>query len=106
MTLNSETFTDKTSSILSKASDLAREFGHSALAPIHIFSALFDDQAASDGFFKSIVSKAGADPVLVERRAKAALVKLPSQSPAPDSISLSNASLKVNYHSPSVHFAC
>ncbi|KAJ3302161.1 hypothetical protein HDU76_005569 [Blyttiomyces sp. JEL0837] len=39
-------------------------------------------------------SKSGCDPTIVERKVKSALVKLPSQSPAPDQISFSQSLLK------------
>ncbi|KAI9340433.1 P-loop containing nucleoside triphosphate hydrolase protein [Zopfochytrium polystomum] len=103
--INPDVFTDKVSGVLSQAQDLARHHGHSTLTPLHILSALFDEGAGSDSspadhhhqgdsFLRSVLSKAGGDPTLVQRRAMSAVVKLPSQSPPPDTVSLSPAALK------------
>ncbi|KAJ3136385.1 hypothetical protein HK100_001714 [Physocladia obscura] len=73
------------------AQKLARDFGHSSIAPIHILNAYMED---SDGFLRSVVSKAGADPDLVSRKLKSAMLKLPSQSPAPENITFSTQALK------------
>ncbi|ORY53837.1 hypothetical protein BCR33DRAFT_756879 [Rhizoclosmatium globosum] len=91
MSLNPETFTDKTSALLEKAQDLARDFGHVSVTPVHILNAMNEDQ---DGFFRSVISKAGADPSIVERRLKSTMLKYPSQSPAPDNLAFSQTSLK------------
>ncbi|KAJ3091373.1 hypothetical protein HK102_000783 [Quaeritorhiza haematococci] len=92
MSINPEIFTDKTSEVISKAHDLAREFAHVQIYPVHFAQALIDDE---DGFMRSVVSKAGADPAVVERKIKSLLVRAPSQSPAPDSLSLSPKAAKV-----------
>ncbi|TPX55400.1 hypothetical protein PhCBS80983_g05342 [Powellomyces hirtus] len=82
--MNPEIFTDKTNTVLGRAQELAREFGHIQLAPVHLASAMFDDE---DGLIRSIVTKAGGDPAVAERRLKSLLVKQPTQDPAPDQIS-------------------
>ncbi|KAJ3074732.1 hypothetical protein HDU98_010417 [Podochytrium sp. JEL0797] len=92
MSLNPETFTDKTSEMVSQAQSLAREFGHATITPVHILNAMMDDP---DGFLRSVVSKSGADPDLVERKLKSAMLKYPTQSPAPDNLTFSSASVKV-----------
>ncbi|KAJ1561546.1 hypothetical protein HK405_003580 [Cladochytrium tenue] len=96
--MNPETFTDRTSAVLARAQEMAREFAHPTLTPLHIAAALFEDQdgeVSGDGFLRSVVSKAGADPTPIERRMKAAVVKLPSQTPPPDTPpSTSSATLR------------
>ncbi|KAI8621667.1 P-loop containing nucleoside triphosphate hydrolase protein [Chytriomyces sp. MP71] len=91
MSINPELFTDKTNEVLAKAQSLAHEFGHATLTPIHILNAMMDDE---DGFLRSVASKAGADPQNVERRLKAAMIKIPSQTPAPESVSFSQSAIK------------
>ncbi|KAJ3158948.1 hypothetical protein HDU86_002117 [Geranomyces michiganensis] len=90
--MNPEIFTDKTNDVLSKAQGLAREFAHVQLAPVHIASAMFDDE---DGLIRSIITKAGGDPAVAERRLKSLLVKQPTQDPAPDQISFHPATAKL-----------
>ncbi|KAJ3024356.1 hypothetical protein HKX48_000032 [Thoreauomyces humboldtii] len=90
--MNPEIFTDKTNDSLKKATELAREFNHVQLAPVHIACALFDDE---DGLIRSIVTKAGGDPAQAERRLKSLLVKQPTQDPAPDQLSFAPATAKV-----------
>ncbi|KAJ3109095.1 hypothetical protein HDU97_009213 [Phlyctochytrium planicorne] len=92
MTLNPESFTDKTTEVITQAQQLAREYGNSQITPVHIVCSLFEGE---DGLLRNILLKAGADPVAVERRFKSALVKLPSQTPAPDEVSFSSSLLKV-----------
>ncbi|TPX66965.1 hypothetical protein SpCBS45565_g04145 [Spizellomyces sp. 'palustris'] len=90
--MNPENFTDKTTAILNRAQELAREFGHVQLAPVHIASALFDDD---DGLIRSIITKAGGDPALAERKLKSLLVRQPTQDPPPDQISFHPNTMKV-----------
>ncbi|KAJ3088664.1 hypothetical protein HK100_007979 [Physocladia obscura] len=75
-----------------RAQTEAREFGHSLITPIHILNACMED---SDGFLHSVVTKAGADPDLVSRKLKSAMLKFPSQSPASKTIIFSSKALKV-----------
>ncbi|KAI9092118.1 P-loop containing nucleoside triphosphate hydrolase protein [Phlyctochytrium arcticum] len=90
--MNPEIFTDKTNAILTRAQELAREFAHVQLAPVHIASALFDDE---DALFRSIITKAGGDPAVAERRLKSLLVRQPTQDPPPDQLSFAPATAKV-----------
>jgi ATP-dependent Clp protease ATP-binding subunit ClpB len=92
MAISPELFTEKTAELVTKAQDLARDFGHATITPTHFLGALFEDESS---LFKSLISKSGADPVNVERKVKSHLVKLPSQSPPPDDVSFSGASVKV-----------
>jgi len=92
MSLNPENFTEKTNEILSAAQELAREHSHVQLTALHIAVALYSD---ADGLAKSITSKCGADPQNVERALRKAMVRLPSQDPAPPEPSLSQSLLKI-----------
>ncbi|KAI8855039.1 AAA ATPase domain-containing protein [Chytridium lagenaria] len=92
MSLNPENFTDKTTEVITTAQNIARDYGHSQVTPIHVVSVLFDSE---DGFLRNIILKAGADPTAVERKFKSALVKLPSQTPAPMDLAFSPAMIKL-----------
>lgn len=89
--MNPEIFTDKTTSTINKAHELSREFNHVQLHPSHLVCALFDDE---DGLVRSIVTKAGGDPAIAERRLKSLMVKQPSQDPGPDQLSMHPGTLK------------
>ncbi|KAJ3043537.1 hypothetical protein HK097_001731 [Rhizophlyctis rosea] len=90
--LNPDNWTDKTTATINRAADLAREFAHIQIAPVHIAAALFDDE---DGFIRSIIQKAGGDPAVAERKIKSVLVKQPTQSPPPDNTSFASATHKL-----------
>jgi ATP-dependent Clp protease ATP-binding subunit ClpB len=53
--------------------------------------------AGSSGasLFSSVISRAGGDPAVVKRGLQKLIVRLPTQSPAPDDTSFSSAALKV-----------
>ncbi|KAI9219374.1 AAA ATPase domain-containing protein [Blastocladiella britannica] len=90
--VNPQSFTDKTSKIIERALELARGWEHVALYPVHLSSALLEDP---DRFLPNLLSKAGADPQLVERAVNRALAKVPTQSPPPTELSLSPPTHKV-----------
>ncbi|KAI8829051.1 P-loop containing nucleoside triphosphate hydrolase protein [Chytriomyces cf. hyalinus JEL632] len=91
MSINPEVFTDKTNELLANAQQLARDYGHASVTPIHILNAFMDDQ---DGFLNSVLSKAAADNKAVHRKLKSTMIKIPAQTPPPDSLSFSPSSLK------------
>jgi ATP-dependent Clp protease ATP-binding subunit ClpB len=104
-------FTDRGKKALEDAMALAEQYAHSQLLPIHLAVSLFDpppdeskDQqntghashaAGSQSLFRQVVERAHGDPQLFDRALKKALVRLPSQDPPPDQISMSPAFLKV-----------
>ena len=90
--MNSESFTEKTLSIIQKAQEFAQSSSHSQVVPLHLAIALLEDDQS---FLKSVVSKCGADPQLLDRKFKSAAVKLPVQSPPPDEIAMSQKAMKV-----------
>ncbi|KAF2083945.1 P-loop containing nucleoside triphosphate hydrolase protein [Saccharata proteae CBS 121410] len=105
-------FTDKASKALADAQELATQYAHSQLMPLHVAVSLIDpppdlskDQqnttahathaASSAPLFKQVVERAHGDPQLLDRALKKALVRLPSQDPPPDHVSLSPQFSKV-----------
>lgn len=104
-------FTDKATKALSEASDLAQQYAHSQLMPVHLAVSLIDPQpdlskdqqanshashaSASSPLFKQVVERAHGDAQLLERSLKKALVRLPSQDPPPEHVSPSPAFMKI-----------
>ncbi|EKG12227.1 Chaperonin ClpA/B [Macrophomina phaseolina MS6] len=99
-------FTDRASKALNDAQELAQQYAHSQLLPLHLAVALIDpppdlskDQQNGPGeatpLFRQVVERAHGDPQLLDRSLKKALVRLPSQDPPPDHISLSPSFSKV-----------
>jgi len=104
-------FTDRGKKSLEDAMALAEQYAHSQLLPVHLAVSLLDpppdeskDQqntghashaAASQSLFRQIVERAHGDPQLFDRALKKALVRLPSQDPPPDQISMAPAFSKV-----------
>lgn len=104
-------FTDKAAQALSQAQALAEQYAHTQILPIHLAVSLFDpppdeskDQQnianashnhASAPLFKQVVEKAHGDIQLLDRALKKQLVRLPSQDPPPDHVTMSPALSKV-----------
>ncbi|KAI8065171.1 putative HSP100 protein [Gongronella butleri] len=81
-------FTEKVEKTLGQAQSIASSYGHSQIAPCHVACALFDETDGSS-LFKSILEKAGVEPIEVERGFKKQVVHLPAQDPPPTQISIS-----------------
>ncbi|KAF2726053.1 hsp98-like protein [Polychaeton citri CBS 116435] len=104
-------FTDRATQALSDAQDLAQQYSHSQMLPIHLAVSLLDpppdlskDQqntghdshaSASAPLFKQVVDRAHGDPQLLDRSLKKALVRLPAQDPPPDHVSVAPSFSKV-----------
>ncbi|KAK5132361.1 Heat shock protein hsp98 [Meristemomyces frigidus] len=105
-------FTDRATQALSDAQDLCQQYAHSQMLPIHLGVALIDpppdlskDQQTKSGhgshsassapLFKQVVERAHGDPQLLDRAMKKALVRLPSQDPPPEQVSVSPSFSKV-----------
>ncbi|KAG2120888.1 P-loop containing nucleoside triphosphate hydrolase protein [Suillus discolor] len=99
-------FTDKTQQSLSAAIQLAKDYSNAQVHPAHIAAALLNEGAGDDSpismsnvgassLFSSVIQKAGGDPVNVKRGLQKIIVRLPSQSPSPEEISMSASALKV-----------
>ncbi|KAG9549471.1 putative heat shock protein Hsp98/Hsp104/ClpA, partial [Aureobasidium melanogenum] len=112
MAASGMSFTDKATSALADAQDLAQQYSHTQLQPIHLAVALLDpppdlskDQqnqtghdshsASSAPLFKQVVERAHGDPQLLTRALNKAMVRLPSQDPPPEHLSMSPAFSKL-----------
>ncbi|KAL8724202.1 MAG: hypothetical protein Q9166_008080 [cf. Caloplaca sp. 2 TL-2023] len=96
---------------LSDAHELCQQYSHSQLLPLHLAVSLLDppideskDQqqtvnashaSGAQPLFRQVVERAHGDPQLLDRSLKKALVRLPSQDPPPDHVSLSPQFSKV-----------
>lgn len=105
-------FTDRATQALAEAQDLAQQYGHSQLLPIHLAVALIDPQPdqskdqqtnhahashanTSAPLFKQVIERAHGDPQLAERALKKQLVRTPSQDPPPENIAVAPSFSKV-----------
>ncbi|KAJ5608728.1 Heat shock protein hsp98 [Penicillium herquei] len=109
--MNGAQFTDRANKALLDASSLAEQYAHSQLLPIHLAVSLLnpseddnEDQqpvghsshnSASIPLFRQVVEKAHGDPQLLDRSLMKLLVRLPSQDPPPETVSVSPALAKV-----------
>ena len=104
-------FTDRAQRALADAHELAQQYAHSQILPIHLAVSLLDpppdeskDQqvkvsathaSASAPLFRQVVERAHGDPQLLDRATKKALVRLPSQDPPPENVAVSPQFSKV-----------
>ncbi|MCJ1258187.1 Heat shock protein hsp98 [Lignoscripta atroalba] len=104
-------FTDRAQKALGDAHELAQQYSHSQILPLHLAVSLLDppvdeskDQqttvnASHSGsaapLFRQVVERAHGDPQLLDRAMKKALVRLPSQDPPPEHVSISPQFSKV-----------
>lgn len=80
---------------------MAEQYGHSQLLPVHLAVSLLEpsiDQSKDQQngpqqntitLFRQAIERAHGDPQLLDRALKKSLVRLPSQDPPPDQVSLS-----------------
>lgn len=92
MSFKPDEFTDKVNESLKAAHDQAREFSHPTVGPVHLAVALFED---AEGLARQVAEKAGADPQQVTRNLKRAMIKIPSQTPAPEDVTIDQAMVRV-----------
>ncbi|MYD38679.1 MAG: ATP-dependent chaperone ClpB [Chloroflexi bacterium] len=83
-------YTNKAQQALLSAQNLAAEHHHSAVEPVHIFTALMTQD---DGLAPRIIQKIGAQPAALLRELEAALAALPRTSQSASSLGLSRASI-------------
>lgn len=104
-------FTDRGQKALADAHELAQQYSHSQILPLHLAVSLLDppvdeskDQqqamnashtSGSLPLFRQVVDRAHGDPQALDRALKKALVRLPSQDPPPEHVSLSPQFTKV-----------
>ncbi|KAI8956470.1 heat shock protein [Daldinia sp. FL1419] len=94
-------FTDRGKKALEDAMTLAEQYAHSQLLPVHLAVSLLDpppDQSkdqqnsqpgTTNSLFRQVVERAHGDPQLFDRSLKKMLVRLPSQDPPPENVSMS-----------------
>ena len=98
-------FTEKAQKALADAHELAQQYSHSQIIPLHLAVSLLDppvdeskDQQQSMNathtsgaapLFKQVVERAHGDAQQLDRALKKALVRLPSQDPPPEHVSIS-----------------
>jgi ATP-dependent Clp protease ATP-binding subunit ClpA len=94
-------FTDRAKKALEDAMVLAEQYAHSQLLPVHLAVALIDplpDQSkdqqnqqpgTTSSLFRQVIERAHGDPQAFDRALKKMLVRLPSQDPPPESVSMS-----------------
>ncbi|PBP22757.1 heat shock protein [Diplocarpon rosae] len=111
MSTSNMNFTDRASKALSDAMAIAESYAHPQLLPLHLASSLLDPPAdeskaqqatvnashgsASQSLFRQVVERAHGDPQSFQRALNRALVRLPSQNPPPDQISMAPSFTKV-----------
>lgn len=109
--MNGAQFTDRANKALLDSSSLAEQYSHSQILPVHLAVSLLNpapdeskDQqapahpshdAASAPLFRQVVERARGDPQLLERALMKLLVRLPSQDPPPETVSIAPAMAKV-----------
>jgi len=97
MSANPNHWTEATTEAFQAAVELAKENSNSQLTPYHLASALITPRSGQPGktLFTSILEKAGAQPDVLARLLAKAIVRLPSQDPAPDDVSMSSNTSKL-----------
>jgi len=104
-------FTDRGQKALADAHELAQQYAHSQILPLHLAVSLLDppideskDQqqavnashtSGNTPLFRQVVDRAHGDPQQLDRAMKKALVRLPSQDPPPENVSISPQFSKV-----------
>lgn len=93
-------FTDRAKKALEDAMALAEQYAHSQLLPIHLAVSLLDpppDQSKDQQngptsigstLLRQVIERAHGDPQLFDRALKKTLVRLPSQDPPPENVSM------------------
>ena len=104
-------FTDRAQKALADAHELAQQYSHSQILPLHLDVSLLDPPideskdelqtmnashaSGSSPLFRQVVDRAHGDPQALDRTMKKALVRLPSQDPPPEHVSISPQFSKV-----------
>ncbi|KAI5124705.1 hypothetical protein M0805_004311 [Coniferiporia weirii] len=96
-------FTDKAQQNIAAALQLAKDYSNAQVYPVHLASVLINEgqndagpsKSSQQSLFHSVIVKAGGEPQLFNRSLQKHIVRLPTQDPPPDDISLSSAATKV-----------
>jgi ATP-dependent Clp protease ATP-binding subunit ClpA len=93
-------FTDRAQKAVEDAMAMAEQYGHSQLLPVHLAVSLLEPpvdlskdqqngpQNTTVTLFRQVIERAHGDPQLFARALKKSLVRLPSQDPPPEQVSL------------------
>jgi ATP-dependent Clp protease ATP-binding subunit ClpB len=92
-------FTERGKQALEDAMALAEQYAHSQLLPVHLAVSLLDPPAdpskdqqnnhtPPSSLLRQVVERAHGDPQLFDRALKKTLVRLPSQDPPPENVSM------------------
>ncbi|CZR66162.1 probable heat shock protein HSP104 (endopeptidase Clp ATP-binding chain HSP104) [Phialocephala subalpina] len=106
MSTSNMNFTDRATKALSDAMSTAESYAHPQLLPLHLAVSLLDPPAdeskdqqnpanKTESLFRQVVERAHGDAQALQRALNRALVRLPSQTPAPEQISMAPAFTKV-----------
>ena len=87
-----DSYTDRAAKALADSFELAKNYAHSQLTPLHLAVSLIDPpkdlanqvDIPPPPLFKQVIERANGDALLFERALKKALVRLPSQDPPPE----------------------
>jgi ATP-dependent Clp protease ATP-binding subunit ClpB len=98
-----DAYTDRAAKALADSFELAKDYAHSQLTPLHLGVSLIDPpkdlanqvDIPPPPLFRQVIERANGDAQLFERALKKALVRLPSQDPPPERTSPSPAMAKV-----------
>jgi ATP-dependent Clp protease ATP-binding subunit ClpB len=109
--MNGAQFTDRANKALLDSNSLAEQYAHSQILPLHLAVSLLNPSAdededrqpvghsshdsASTPLFRQVIERAHGDPQLLDRSLMKLLVRLPSQDPPPETVSVSPALAKV-----------
>ncbi|KAJ2906687.1 P-loop containing nucleoside triphosphate hydrolase protein [Zalerion maritima] len=99
MASNKMEFTDRAKKSLEDSMTLAEQFAHSQLVPVHLAVSLLDpppdeskdlqnNPRSSSTLLRQVVERAQGDPQLFHRALQKLLVRLPSQDPPPENVSM------------------
>lgn len=89
-------FTDNALYIIQTANQLAKDNCHTQLTPLHFLAAMVPTDAEnSNAYLKTLIQKGRFDWAVFERNVNKHLVRLPSQTPAPEDIRPSYAAGQV-----------
>ncbi|KAG9202422.1 Heat shock protein hsp98 [Epicoccum nigrum] len=87
-----DAYTDRAAKALADSFELAKNYAHSQLTPLHLAVSLIDPpkdlanqvDIPPPPLFKQVIERANGDAQLFERALKKSLVRLPSQDPPPE----------------------
>ncbi|KAI0465409.1 hypothetical protein LJB42_000642 [Komagataella kurtzmanii] len=88
-------FTDRALAIITNATKLAKDNSHPQVQPIHLLAAMAPTDEDTTPYLKVLVEKGRFDWQTFERNINRALIRVPSQTPAPTDVSFSGVAAHV-----------